>query len=118
MRKCFAILALAILAGLVANGDALGVDKYREYFLAKDVEPHVYVARDVFFLNPWGGTTPSSSYVEVCTESGAKYAGRLVRITDHEIALSRGYAIKKTGQRVEKQVVIPKRDVIIAKIYW
>ncbi|UCF78260.1 MAG: hypothetical protein JSW03_09160 [Candidatus Eiseniibacteriota bacterium] len=118
MRKLLAVLSLSIVAALSLSTVALAVDKYRDYFLASDVEPHVYVAREVFFLRPWGGTTPSTSYVVVCTEAGMKYEGRLVRISDYEIALSSAYAIKKTGQRVEKQVIIPKKNVVIAWIYW
>ncbi|KPJ59855.1 MAG: hypothetical protein AMJ46_09505 [Latescibacteria bacterium DG_63] len=120
MKNVLAILTLVILAAFVINGVASGAVTgiHREYFLSSDVEPHVYVSRDMFFLSSWGGTTPSSSYIEVCTEAGAKYQGRLVRISDHEIALSLGYGVKKTGQRVEKQVVIPKKEVVIAWIYW
>ncbi len=118
MRKILAVLALTILTALTFSGDALGLGMYREYFLAADVEPHVYVAREMYFLSPWGGTTPSTSYIEVCTEAGMKYQGRLVRISDHEIALSLGYTVKKTGERVEKQVVIPKKDIVVAWIYW
>ena len=118
MRNVLAVLALTILAVTVTGGQALGVDMYREYFLSSDVEPHVYVTGNVFFLSPWGSTTPSSSYIEVCTEVGQKYSGKLVRISDHEIVLSQGYLIKKSGQRIEKQVVISKKDIIIAWIYW
>jgi len=118
MRSVLVAVALTILTICAIDGAALGVEIYRPYFLASDIEPHVYVANDVFFLRPWGSNAASSSYIDVCTMSGAKYCGRLVKISDYEIALSLGYSIKRTGQRVEKQVVVPKSGVMIAKIYW
>jgi hypothetical protein len=119
MRNFLAVLALTILAIPVLSTSASAVDVMRyEYFLAADLDPQVYVGREVFFLAPWGGTTPSASYIEVCTAEGMKYQGRLIRISDREMALSLGYGVKKTGQRVEKQVVIHKKDVVVAWIYW
>ena len=118
MRNVFMAVALTVLATLLIDGSALGVETYRQYFLRSDVEPSVYVANEVFFLKPWGSNAPSTSYVALCTFFGEKYSGRLVKISDYEIALSLGYVVKRTGQRVEKQLVIPKRDVMIAKIYW
>jgi hypothetical protein len=41
-----------------------------------------------------------------------------VKISDYEIGLSRGYGTKRSGQRMEDQVVIPKKNVVMAKIYW
>jgi len=118
MRNLLIAVTLAILAISLIYGPALGLDTYRPYFLASDVVPDVYVRNDVFFLSPWGSNTASSSYVEVCTIFGTKYTGRLVKISDYEMTLSQGYVVKKTGQRVEKQVVIPKSHVMIARIYW
>lgn len=91
---------------------------YREYYLATDIEPQVFVWSQVFFLKPWGGNSPSMSYIEVCTEGGAKYSGRLVKISEYEIAISRGYTTARTGHGSENQVVIPKKNVVMAKIYW
>jgi hypothetical protein len=118
MRNVLIAVTLTILAVLLIDGTALCAEIYRQYFLASDVAPDVYVRNDVFFLRPWGTNTASSSYIDVSTIFGAKYCGRLVKISDYEIALSQGYVKKNSGQRVEKQVVIPKRDVMIAKIYW
>jgi hypothetical protein len=118
MRNILIAVALTFVAISLIDGTAVGVEVYRPYFLASDVEPDVYVRSEVFFLRPWGSNTPSSSYIDVCTVFGAKYCGRLVKISDYEIALSRGYVVKRTGQRVEKQVVVPKSDVMIARIYW
>jgi len=91
---------------------------YREYFLAGDVEPQVFIGREVYFLKSWGSNTASTSYVEILTETGGKYEGRLVKISDYEIALSKGYSLKRGGERVERQIVIAKRDVMLARIYW
>ncbi len=106
----------AVLACVALPCVAVGV--YRPYYLASDVEPEIYVWNDVFFLKPWGSNAASTSYIEVCTWSGAKYCGRLVKISDYEIALSQGYGTKRTGQKVENQVVVPKKNVVMAKIYW
>jgi hypothetical protein len=118
MRNVLIAVTLTILAISLIYGPVLGLETYRPYFLASDVEPDVYVTNDVFFLSPWGSNAASSSYIDVCTMGGAKYCGRLVKISNYDIALSPGYVVKKTGQRVEKQVVIAKSDVMIARIYW
>jgi len=97
---------------------ALAADASQPYFLASDVEPHVYVAKEVFFLRPWGTNAASSSYIDVCTMNGKKYYGRLIKISDYDISISLGREVRRSGLRVEKQVVIPKKNVIIARIYW
>ena len=97
---------------------ALAAGVYRQYFLATDMEPQVYVWNEVFFLRPWGSNAPSMTYIEICTESGARYCGRLVKISEYEIAVSKGYGTRRTGQKVEDQVVVPKKNVVMAKIYW
>jgi hypothetical protein len=97
---------------------ALAAGIYRMHFLAADVEPDVYVSSEVFFLKPWGSNAPSLAYVELSTWSGAKYCGRLVKISEYEIALSKGYETRRNGQKVEDQIVVPKKNVILAKIYW
>jgi len=118
MRRILSILLFTAVSISLVHGAALGLAMYRPYFLARDVEPDIYVTADVFFLKPWGTNAASSSYIEISTLSGAKYTGRLVKISGYEIALSRGYSVKRTGQREESQIVVPKSDVLIAKIYW
>jgi hypothetical protein len=118
MRNALIAVTLTILAISLICGPVLGFETYRPYFLASDVVPDVYVTNDVFFLRPWGSNAASSSYIDICTKDGATYCGRLVKISDYDMALSQGYVVKKTGQRVERQVVIAKSDVMIARIYW
>ena len=118
MKTRVLMMGMMVSVLLCVAVPALAAGVYRPYFLAADVEPEVYVWKEVFFLKPWGSNAASTSYIEVCTWSGAKYCGRLVKISDYEIALSRGYGTKRTGQKVEDQVVVPKKNVVMAKIYW
>jgi len=114
------VLMISLMVSMVAcvAVPALAAGVYRQHFLAADVEPDVYVWNEVFFLRPWGSNAPSTSYIEVSTWNGAKYCGKLVKISDYEIALSRGYETRRSGQKVEDQIVVPKKNVIMAKIYW
>jgi len=118
MKTRVLTIGLMVSLFLCAAVPALAAGMYRQYFLAGDVEPHVYVWSEVFLLKAWGSNSPSMAYVEVCTWNGAKYCGRLVKISDYEIALSRGYETRRSGQKVEDQIVVPKKNVMLAKIYW
>ncbi|MBN1504306.1 MAG: hypothetical protein JW952_04510 [Candidatus Eisenbacteria bacterium] len=115
-RVLMIALTMSVLACVALPTLAAGV--YRPYFLACDVEPSVYIWKEVFFLKPWGSNSPSTSYVEVSTWKGTKYCGRLVKISEYEIALSEGYGTRRSGQKAQDQVVVPKKDIIMAKIYW
>jgi hypothetical protein len=114
------VLTMGLMVSLLvcAAVPVLAAGVYRPYFLAGDVEPDVYVWKEVFLLKPWGSNAPSTAYVDLCTWNGTKYFGRLVKISDYEIALSRGYETRRSGQKVEDQVVVPKKNVVMAKIYW
>ncbi|MFH0778038.1 MAG: hypothetical protein V2A71_05330 [Candidatus Eisenbacteria bacterium] len=118
MKNAFVASALFLLFASTALCTAAAAEIYRPYFLASDVEPCVFVGQEVFFLRAWGGNAPSTSFVQLYTVDGARYCGRLVKISDYEIAVSLGYVIKKTGQRVEKQSVVPKKNIVIARIFW
>ncbi len=118
MKKFFGVCGLVSLATILVAAPVLGASIFRPYFLARDIEPQVYIAGDVYFLEPWGSNTPSTSYVDICTFRGAKHVGRLVKISDYEMALSTGYSVKKSGERVENQVVVAKKDIMMVRIYW
>jgi len=118
MRTRVLMIGLLISVLVCVAVPVLAAGVYRQHYLAGNVEPEVYIWKEVFFLKPWGSNAPSMSYIEVSTWSGAKYCGRLVKISEYEIALSKGYGTKRSGQKVEDQVVVPKKDVIMAKIYW
>jgi len=118
MRNGLTAAFLTIVAISAMCGTALALESFQPYFLASDVEPDVYVGKEVFFLRPWGTNAASLSYVDICTIFGKKYSGRLIKISDLDMTISLGREVRRSGTRIERQVVIPKKQMIIARIYW
>lgn len=80
-------------------------------YIGDDLE-HIRTARDLVDEN--------RIYTEIRTKSGVKESGMLVRITDDDLILSRGYHYSKVDDsmtRIENYKNIPKEDVLIMKVW-
>ncbi|GEM_PF-6349268 len=59
-------------------------------------------------------------YIEVETKAGTQETGRLIRITEKDLVLSRGFyysTVKDSTLRIENKIAIPKQEILILKIW-
>jgi hypothetical protein len=59
-------------------------------------------------------------YIEVETKAGIQETGRLIRMTEQDLVLSRGFyysTVKDSTLRIENKIAIPKQDILILKIW-
>jgi len=59
-------------------------------------------------------------YIEVETKSGTQETGRLIRITENDLVLSRGFyysTVKDSTLRIENKIALPKQEILILKVW-
>jgi hypothetical protein len=59
-------------------------------------------------------------YIEVETKTGTQQTGRLIKITEKDLVLSRGFyysTVKDSTLRIENKITIPKQEILILKVW-
>lgn len=116
------LLIMLGIAGL-ATGCARTEYQYRQmpYFPVDELPRQVYVENQVHQLTTNGTIAESDRVlVEVRTIEGRQEKGRLISISESEILMSSTFYYEADGDstaKIEKEVVIPKDEVLILKVW-
>ncbi len=114
-------IVLALFVYLVFNmACSKSLHKY-ENFQRQDFPRMVYIENEVEPLNTQV-TLPGESkiYVELRKKDGVMETGRLIRITEKDVILSRGFyysTVSDSTVKAENKIVIPKEDILILKVW-
>jgi hypothetical protein len=118
------LLFITLCVGLIESCGQKPVEnqyKHMPYFHADVVPSMVYVGNQVNSLNT-NGQLPLDRklFAEVRTREGHQKTGRILQITDRNLILSTGYynlSSIDTTAVVENRMIIPKKEILILKIW-
>lgn len=116
---CWIILNLMVVFGCSKN-----IHKYKyfsEHVPKDDIPRMVYVEDQVNTLRTRGTLgNENKIYVEIRKKNGESESGKLIRIDEEELTLSRGFyytSVNDSSFRTGDKLVIPKSEILILKVY-
>jgi len=114
------ITAVSIVFSIALLGCSKSLHRY-DYAPKEGLPRMVYIGDEVRPLNTQTELPKEKQFfVEVRKRNGENQYGKLIEITETEVVVSRGYhytAVNDSTFKKESRAIIPKKDVLILKVF-
>ncbi len=113
-------IAMLVLSFLLFGVACSSKQHIQEYTPKQAFPRMIYFGDEVEPLKTENVIDEKEIYIEVRTKKGAKETGKLIRITENELVMSRGFYYpfeNESLSKFESEITIPKQDIFILKVW-
>jgi hypothetical protein len=113
-------IVMSVLSFLLFGVACSSKQHIQEYTPKQAFPRMIYIEDQVKPLKTEDVIDEKQIYVEVRTKKGTKETGKLIRITENELVMSRGFYYPfedESLSKFESEITIPKQDIFILKVW-